>query len=423
MLDTVIKVENLSKLYRLGELHKRTNSFRDRVSQMFKSFVHKCQPSAVSRQPSVSTDNSIWALKDVSFEVKQGDILGIIGRNGAGKSTLLKILSRITKPTKGKAWINGRIGSLLEVGTGFHHELTGRENIYLNGAILGMKKMEIDRTFDEIVNFAGVEKFIDTPVKRYSSGMYLRLAFAVAAHLEPEILLVDEVLAVGDAAFQKKCLGKMSDVAKEGRTVLFVSHNLGAVETLCNKCIFLKFGRISSIGMVREVISKYLSEIHSIKGNPLDNCSRSGIGSILITSFHIESPDGSRNYNIMSGNPVVFVIGFRSSDAKLSGVSPGISIHAENDMGLFLQYSYFSGTYFCDLPREGYFRCLIPELPLAPGNYLVGLRVVESRGEADWPKVRFPFTVSTGDFYGTSTIESELSSWGRFLVKGEWSVQ
>ena len=220
--------------------------------------------------------NTIWALKDVSFEVQQGEVVGIIGRNGAGKSTLLKILSRITDPTEGRVEIHGRVGSLLEVGTGFHPELTGRENIYLNGAILGMKQAEIERKFDEIVAFAEIEKFLDTPVKRYSSGMYVRLAFAVAAHLEPEILLVDEVLAVGDAEFQKKCLGKMGDVAKEGRTVLFVSHNMGAVTTLCKRGILLDTGKISCDEGVSETVKQYNRFLYSDEGLTVDNCGRRG---------------------------------------------------------------------------------------------------------------------------------------------------
>src|SRR5256712_2800247 len=235
MSDIAIRVESLRKLYRIGARQERYYTLRDTLTeavtrpfQKLSSFLSR--NGAGSRTPEAS---SIWALKDVSFEVKRGEVVGIIGRNGAGKSTLLKILSRITEPTKGRARIHGRVGVLLEVGTGFHPELTGRENIYLNGAILGMKKAEIDRKFDEIVAFAEVEQFIDTAVKHYSSGMYVRLAFAVAAHLEPEILLVDEVLAVGDAAFQKKCLGKIGDVARHGRTVLFVSHNLGAINRLC----------------------------------------------------------------------------------------------------------------------------------------------------------------------------------------------
>ena len=228
MSDIAIRVENLGKMYRIGRAQQRHDTLRDLIvdtAAHIKDWGKRGDKS----------DETIWALKDVSFEVRRGEVVGIIGRNGAGKSTLLKILSRITEPTTGRAEIHGRVGSLLEVGTGFHPELTGRENIYLNGAILGMRRFEIERRFDEIVAFSEIERFLDTPVKRYSSGMYVRLAFAVAAHLEPEILLVDEVLAVGDAAFQKKCLGKMGNVAETGRTVLFVSHNMAAVSNLCKR--------------------------------------------------------------------------------------------------------------------------------------------------------------------------------------------
>jgi len=260
MSDIAIRVEGLSKLYRIGK-RERYYTLRDTLTNALYAPFQAVTSALNGRRSSVSgqpSDNTIWALKDVSFEIKRGEVVGVIGRNGAGKSTLLKILSRITEPTEGSAEIHGRVGSLLEVGTGFHPELTGRENIYLNGAILGMKKAEIDRKFDEIVAFAEVEKFIDTPVKHYSSGMAVRLAFAVAAHLEPEILLVDEVLAVGDAAFQKKCIGKMGDVAKAGRTVLFVSHNMGPIERLCSRCILLEEGVKKREGAARDVISTYL---------------------------------------------------------------------------------------------------------------------------------------------------------------------
>ena len=301
MSDIAIHVENLSKLYRIGRAQKRHDTLRDaltdllpripRISTNGKEKISEIRseknfPNLLPRIPRISTKNkkelveireirgeknfgvnssnswqedTIWALKDVSFEVRRGEVVGIIGRNGAGKSTLLKILSRITKPTEGYAEIHGRVGTLLEVGTGFHPELTGRENIYLSGAILGMRKAEIERKFDEIVAFAEIEKFIDTPIKHYSSGMYVRLAFAVAAHLEPEILLVDEVLAVGDAAFQKKCLGKMGDVAKEGRTVLFVSHNMTAVKSLCKEGMLLREGIISCSGEINQVVNTYLA--------------------------------------------------------------------------------------------------------------------------------------------------------------------
>ena len=262
MGDVAIRVEGLSKRYRIGARQERYYTLRDTLTEsLARPFQHLWSFFSPNGAGSPTPeDSSVWALKDVSFDVTRGEVVGIIGRNGAGKSTLLKILSRITEPTEGRAKIHGRVGSLLEVGTGFHPELTGRENIYLNGAILGMKKAEIDRKFDEIVAFAEVEQFIDTPVKHYSSGMYLRLAFAVAAHLEPEILIVDEVLAVGDAAFQKKCLEKMGDVAKKGRTVLFVSHNLGAVIRLCDRCIWLNEGRVVRDGVPSEIINAYLKE-------------------------------------------------------------------------------------------------------------------------------------------------------------------
>lgn len=251
MGNWAIRVDNISKLYRIGARVDRHATLRDQISEVL--------AAPFRRNHSGGSADTIWALKDVSFEVPRGEVVGIIGRNGAGKSTLLKILSRITEPTRGCAEIAGRVGSLLEVGTGFHPELTGRENIYLNGAILGMRRAEINSKFDEIVAFAEIDKFIDTPVKRYSSGMYVRLAFAVAAHLEPEILIVDEVLAVGDAAFQKKCLGKMGDVAKQGRTVLFVSHNMAAVGRLCGSALWLDRGEIVERGDARSVIGAYLS--------------------------------------------------------------------------------------------------------------------------------------------------------------------
>ena len=253
MGDMAVRVEGLSKQYRIGLRQKDPGTLRDHIVGNLKSLFGRNGHSALSKNA-----GTFWALKDVSFEVKQGEVLGIIGRNGAGKSTLLKMLSRITQPTRGRIEIDGRVSALLEVGTGFHGELTGRENIYLNGTILGMKRAEVTRKFDEIVAFAEVEQFIDTPVKHYSSGMYLRLAFAVAAHLEPEILIVDEVLAVGDAAFQKKCLGKMSGVAKEGRTIFFVSHNMPAVTRLCERVICLEEGNLCRDGVSHEVVKAYL---------------------------------------------------------------------------------------------------------------------------------------------------------------------
>ena len=259
MSEVVIQTNNLGKQYRIGGQKNEFRTLRDSLSDAFVAPFRRAS-KLLRGQPSGATDmkETLWALRGVSFEIKRGEVVGIIGPNGAGKTTLLKILSRITEPTEGFAEIHGRVGSLLEVGTGFHPELTGRENIYLNGAILGMKKAEIVTKFDEIVDFAEIEKFIDTPVKYYSSGMYVRLAFAVAAHLEPEILLVDEVLAVGDASFQKKCLGKMGDIAGEGRTVLFVSHNMVAVQSLCDRAIWIREGTLAEDGQTNQVVPSYL---------------------------------------------------------------------------------------------------------------------------------------------------------------------
>jgi len=265
-MSAIIQVKDLSKSFIIShEGQERYTTLRDVVANKAKKIFSFSRPSNAHKK-STSTKEEFWALKDVSFEIEKGDRVGIIGRNGAGKSTLLKILSRITEPTSGEIRIKGRVASLLEVGTGFHPELTGRENIFLNGAILGMSRAEIRKKFDEIVAFAEVEKFLDTPVKRYSSGMYVRLAFAVAAHLEPEILVVDEVLAVGDAQFQKKCLGKMEDVSKnEGRTVLFVSHNMATISDLCNKGIFLSAGKLDYYGTIEKTIGQYISNVQSNK--------------------------------------------------------------------------------------------------------------------------------------------------------------
>jgi len=297
MGDIAIRTENLSKLYRIGEYRGNYETLRESIVNIFSAPFRY-----LSRNPQTSNlntqSNCIWALKDISFEVKRGEVVGIIGRNGAGKTTLLKILSRITEPTEGWAKIRGRVGSLLEVGTGFHPELTGRENIYLNGAILGMKKDELKRKFDEIVAFAEVEKFIDTPVKRYSSGMYVRLAFAVAAHLEPEILLVDEVLAVGDLSFQQKCLNHIRSLTARGMTILLISHNMAAIQSSCGRAFLLENGKIVARGEPVEVIRSYRN---SLKGNcdrhdaslvSLDDDSRSSASGVTIVGFEMFGEDG-----------------------------------------------------------------------------------------------------------------------------------
>jgi len=289
MSQTTISVENLSKSYQLGVIG--TGTFYGDVKRWWARRLGKQDPFLKVGEPDDGNreGDTIWALKDANFTVQQGEALGIIGRNGAGKSTLLKILSQVTAPSRGVVKVKGRIASLLEVGTGFHPELTGRENIYLNGTIMGMNRQEITRKFDEIVDFSGVERFIDTPVKRYSSGMYVRLAFAVAAHLEPEILIVDEVLAVGDAAFQKKCLGKMEDVANHGRTVLFVSHNIGAINSLCNRCLLLENGNLAKDGSTAEVVAAYQSKFyHAVNDlSDLSSVERYGSGKARFRSLEL----------------------------------------------------------------------------------------------------------------------------------------
>jgi lipopolysaccharide transport system ATP-binding protein len=320
---SVISVENISKSYHLGQIGTGTLS-RD-LEVWFARIRGKPNPLLKIGQTDYGNQigEVIWALKDVSFKVEQGKVLGIIGHNGAGKSTLLKILSRVTAPTSGQVKVKGRIASLLEVGTGFHPELTGRENIYLNGAILGMTNEEVKRKFDEIVDFAEIEQFIDTPVKRYSSGMYVRLAFAVAAHLESEILLVDEVLAVGDAEFQKKCLGKMGDVSsKEGRIVLFVSHNMAAIRKLCQQTIFISHGQKQQLGNTTEVIDNYLNQ--DTQNNTFDSyldatINRTGIGGAIIKSITLIDNNGNKTKNLGIGDPssIIVEIGFISDFPKI----------------------------------------------------------------------------------------------------------
>jgi lipopolysaccharide transport system ATP-binding protein len=306
-MDVAIRAESIAKEYRIGGLQDSYRTLRDVLAGVALSPLRAFRQLA-RRGGAQAADEIIWALKDISFEVKRGEIVGLIGRNGAGKSTLLKILSRITEPSKGHARIHGRVGSLLEVGTGFHPELTGRENTYLNGAILGMKKAEIKRKFDEIVSFAEVERFVDTPVKHYSSGMYLRLAFAVAAHLEPEILLVDEVLAVGDAAFQNKCLGKMSDIAGEGRTVLFVSHNMPAIKSLCHRALLLDQGAIEREGEAASVVQYYLQGEYQSSKKVWAASERPGNNSFKLNAVRILNADDAEVSSVKLSEPLVVEI-------------------------------------------------------------------------------------------------------------------
>lgn len=378
MADTVISVENLSKRYSVGHRTASPEKYtvlRDVLVREARNFIRKAADVFHGRQVVQGDEvEDFWALKNVSFEVKQGEVIGIIGRNGAGKSTLLKILSRITEPTEGRVLIKGRVASLLEVGTGFHAELTGRENIFLNGAILGMTQREIGRKFDEIVAFAEVEKFLDTPVKRYSSGMYVRLAFAVAAHLEPEILIVDEVLAVGDAEFQKKCLGKMDEVSRrDGRTVLFVSHNMGVISTICQSAIWIDAGIIRQRGKAREVIDAYLAQ-----GAPnvdrvinLDRISRSaGTDSRL----RLESLEWLCALPLRHREPLKARIHFRTR-APLVDVTVGIGFSNLSNTRLLTYETDFQDGFRATLSQPGPYSVdvEVESLPMGPDLYYLDI--------------------------------------------------
>jgi ABC-type polysaccharide/polyol phosphate transport system ATPase subunit len=371
MSEFAINVENLSKRYRIGKGISQSNGRASILAKLADPFRYLFD---TLREP--SPDEIIWALKDISFEVRYGEVLGIVGRNGAGKSTLLKILSRITEPTSGRALVNGRVGSLLEVGTGFHPELTGRENIYLNGAILGMKRAEIERKFDEIVAFSEVEKFIDTPVKRYSSGMYVRLAFAVAAHLEPEILIVDEVLAVGDAEFQKKCLGKMGDVASEGRTILFVSHNMSAVRRLCPKSLLLDQGHMIACTETSDIIALYQpSDTRTaLPKNWLDisKTIRNGTGEARFDAVLYSSHNEATNDRPYPNGPIEFLLRIYS-DSFLRIKSLAVTFYDRTGNKLVNADTQTFGQVISLNKGEHIVRLEIKELHLNPGTYTLGL--------------------------------------------------
>ena len=362
MSDIAIRVENLSKRYEIGRAGTRHDTLRDALAGLF-------------RREGRGRSEAFWALRDVSFEVKRGEVVGIIGRNGAGKSTLLKVLSQITEPTGGRAEIHGRVGSLLEVGTGFHPELTGRENIYLNGAILGMRREEIARKFDEIVAFSEIEKFLDTPVKRYSSGMYVRLAFAVAAHLEPEILLVDEVLAVGDAAFQKKALGKMGDVVHEGRTVLFVSHNMAAINQLCQRCLFVSQGAVIFDGLAEKTVQKYLNDSRITKGPMWGIRSNEELDREVEVTQVTSVPKA-----IFTGEPLTVDIEYLVK-SQCSGLRFGISI--ENQLGQRISASYTGREGIESDDVIGINKAVIhfPVINLTPGEYYITVAIHDRSNE------------------------------------------
>jgi lipopolysaccharide transport system ATP-binding protein len=416
-MEPVIQVEHLSKSYVLkhqaGPVY---STLRDSISDAALSMVGKGK--------TIRSNEVFWALDDVNFQVNQGERLGIIGRNGAGKSTLLKLLSRITSPTKGRITIDGRVASLLEVGTGFHPELSGRENIFLNGSVLGMSRAEIKRKFDEIVAFAEVEKFLDTPVKRYSSGMYVRLAFAVSAHLEPEILIVDEVLAVGDASFQKKCLGKMKDVAGQGRTVLFVSHNMAAIQNLCDKCLYLKNGTAVSYGSKEDVIPLYLRSTQASRLYDLTlRQDRMGDGAIRFKSFTLKDQAGNSLMNAQCGSPLRIVLEFEqapSRSLRMLQIAIGVDDEYGNRVTHFSNES--TGQIFEDVQSINQtVEIEIPVLPLKKGDYTLALFSSVNGNVADWIQEAAVITVEAGDFYHTGKLPED--SQGSMYVNHSWKLR
>jgi lipopolysaccharide transport system ATP-binding protein len=407
----IIRADGVGKEYRIGTRREGFPTLRDALTRAARAPLRVARRDGPRRQP-----QKFWALRDVDFEVRPGEVVGIIGRNGAGKSTLLKILSRITEPTAGRIELYGRMASLLEVGTGFHPELTGRENVFLNGAILGMRREEIRRKFDEIIAFSEIERFVDTPVKHYSSGMYVRLAFAVAAHLEPEILIVDEVLAVGDAAFQKKCLGKMGDVARRGRTVLFVSHNMGAVSSLCTRTIYLAGGQVRSIGPTESVVVDYMSEVFGQKLKDLDQLRFPNMGKVArFDEIGMASDDEA---NLLFGQPVRFSLGV-SSGVNVEDLSIGCSIFtaAGNCVGALFTREKFS----VKAGRTVALNLTVSNANLAPGLYYAGFSI--GRGGPDSTRDDLDIVIGTPAFQvlpisdSRDPIANWNSNWGSIVFR------
>ena len=434
MTDVAIRCEGLGKQYRIGQ-QERYRALRDVIAETAKSPFRRLNSLVANSKRNGSAHGNgtellldqrgsslIWALKDVSFELKRGEVVGIIGRNGAGKSTLLKILSRITRPTLGHAEINGRVGSLLEVGTGFHPELTGRENVYLNGAILGMRKAEIDRKFDEIVAFAELEKFIDTTVKRYSSGMYVRLAFAVAAHMETEVLLVDEVLAVGDAEFQRKCLGKIGNVGREGRTVLFVSHNMLAIQTICERSILLNKSTIEFDGCSVKVIEAYTESIGTESRQAVTDLSahpnRQRGSDIIFSELAIRDTSGTSTTTFLPGDDMVFEF---KLEPPYTINQPTLGIGIDNFMGVrvFSVATYFSDANWKSMSGPTVVRCRVPHNNLLPGRYTLNLSVGNSYNYLldAIPHAAF-FNVEPGNYFGNGRMPT--IDLGVVLTKSSW---
>jgi len=427
MPNIVIKAENLGKKYIIGHQSERGGytALRDVLMQNAQALWNKTKELAKGN-PVIQGDTleEVWALRDVNFEIHRGEAVGIIGRNGAGKSTLLKILSRITEPSNGRVTINGRVASLLEVGTGFHPELTGRENIYLNGTILGMTRKEIRSRFDEIVEFAEVKKYLDTPVKRYSSGMYVRLGFAVAAHLEPEILVVDEVLAVGDVQFQKKCLGKMGDVAREGRTVLFVSHNMAAVENLCNTGIVMENGKIGFNGGITEALKFYLNSMTEI----IDSSSigtrsdRRGEGQVRITGIKIKDEEKNENVPFQTGTKLFFEINYKSGE-NVKNPRIIIGLYDLMNVGVARFDTEITGDLQPVLPSSGRIVCSTENLPLSPGRYFINIAFLSNGVIQDYLAGAVYMDIIGSDYFNTGKTfnESDLKL-TKILIKHKWAL-
>jgi homopolymeric O-antigen transport system ATP-binding protein len=427
MSDIAICAHSLNKVFRIGLNEQRHETLFSAAAAFLRSPINNFKKlrKLTTFDLEGQEEDVLWALKDVSFEVRRGAVLGIIGRNGAGKSTLLKILSRITEPTSGRIEVYGRVASLLEVGTGFHPDLTGRENIYLNGTILGMRKKEIDRKFDEIVEFSEVGRFIDTPVKRYSSGMRVRLAFSVAAHLEPEILVIDEVLAVGDASFQKKCMGKMGDVASQGRTVLFVSHNMAAVKALCTEGLVLKNGQVAFRGESEDAIAAYLAAKPSEEdGNLAEAKGREGSGPIRFTRFNVFDHLGQSTDLLQSGQRITLELNYAStSDEKCpSGLAFHIFFTTAMEERLFICSTQFAGDSPEVFPTTGAVRCSLPCLPLLPVQYSLEIACVVTGRKVTMDRIvnAKVLTVIEGDFFGSGKLPPAYV--GPFLVPHSWEV-
>lgn len=421
MKEIAIKVEDLGKAYRLGSKEERADTFVGAMIDMFKAPLRNFR-----RLRDLNTfervnhsEDILWALRNISFEIKHGDVVGIIGRNGAGKSTLLKILSRIVEPTQGRVEIRGRVSSLLEVGTGFHQELSGRENVYMNGTILGMKKIEIDRKFDEIVEFSGVERFLDTPVKRYSSGMKVRLAFSVAAHLEPEILIVDEVLAVGDAEFQKKCMGKMQDVAGGGRTVLFVTHNMGAIQSLCPRGILLRHGEKVDDGPADRVIRDYLQGMASTQKDifSLENPNRSNCGYFRLRNAYVADQQGNPTENIISGHNIALHFEYES-DRDLNDLNVVFTVSDEFGTPVTNIHTGLKSFNIRSTGQSGALVCSIPKNPFAVGNYRVAVAVNSHGKRLDHIPKAIQFSVVDSVYFGCSNVPQR--QYCTIYVDHEW---